>query len=137
MLNSDSAVRVKSEAESGMRIGELARRSGISVRMLRYYEAEGLLTPSRTLAGYRDYDAKDEATLRRIRLLGEAGLTLATIRQLLPCLRSNVPEFEPCDMLRAGLRHEVQQLDTRIGALQRSRRLLAGFLDGLPADTMP
>lgn len=38
-----------------MRIGELARRTGVSERMLRYYEQEGLLRPARTTSGYRDY----------------------------------------------------------------------------------
>jgi DNA-binding transcriptional MerR regulator len=114
-----------------MKIGELSRRSGVSIRMLRYYEAEGLLRPARTNSDYRDYDASSEETLQRIGLLREAGLTLKAIRQLLPCLRSNVPEFEPCDALRAGLRHEVQQINRRIETLRRSQKLLAGFLNGL------
>jgi len=117
-----------------MKIGELSRRTGVSVRMLRYYEGEGLLAPARTGAGYRDYDAAAEVTVRRIRLLGDAGLKLDAIRQLLPCLLSDKPEFTPCAALRAGLAREVRELDERIGALTRSRRMLAGFLQNLPAE---
>ncbi|MGO4714729.1 MerR family transcriptional regulator [Bradyrhizobium sp. 2TAF24] len=117
-----------------MKIGELSRRTGVSVRMLRYYETEGLLAPARTGAGYRDYDAAAEVTVRRIRLLGEAGLKLDAIRQLLPCLLSDKPEFTPCATLRAGLAREVRELDERIGALTRSRRMLAGFLHDLPVE---
>ncbi|MGJ5221899.1 MerR family transcriptional regulator, partial [Bradyrhizobium oligotrophicum] len=68
-----------------MKIGELSRRTGVSVRMLRYYEGQGLLAPVRTEAGYRDYGPAEEETVRRIKLLGAAGMTLDTIQQLLPC----------------------------------------------------
>ncbi len=67
-----------------MKIGELSRRTGVSVRMLRYYEGEGLLAPPRTDSGYRDYGPAEEETVRRIKMLGAAGMTLETIQQLLP-----------------------------------------------------
>ena len=38
-----------------MKIGDLAQRTGVSVRMLRFYEAQGLLSPARNAAGYRLY----------------------------------------------------------------------------------
>ena len=63
-----------------MKIGELSRRTGVSVRMLRYYEGEGLLAPQRTESGYRDYGPAEEQTVRRIKLLGAAGMTLETIQ---------------------------------------------------------
>ena len=115
-----------------MKIGELSRRSGVSVRMLRYYEQQGLLQPRRTASGYRDYPPEAEATLRGVALLREAGLTLDTVRQLLPCLQSQ-RHFTPCDSLRRVLGEEMDALDARIAALARSRQLLAGFLAGLPA----
>ena len=68
-----------------MKIGELSRRTGVSVRMLRYYEGEGLLAPLRTNSGYRDYGLAEEETVRRIKMLGGAGMTLETIKRLLPC----------------------------------------------------
>lgn len=114
-----------------MKIGELSRRSGVSIRMLRYYEAEGLLTPSRTSGGYRTYDDAAEETLTRIRLLSSAGLTLESIRRLLPCVRSDQPTFTPCAELRAILHRQVELIDTRMDTLNRSRRILAGFLDDL------
>jgi DNA-binding transcriptional MerR regulator len=98
--------------------------------MLRYYEDEGLLEPSRSASGYRDYDAAAEETVRRVRMLVDAGLTLKTIRQLLPCVRSN-KTFVPCDELRALLNTQVELLTTRIDALDQSRRILSGFLGDL------
>ena len=112
-----------------MKIGELSRRTGISVRMLRYYEAEGLLVPARTGSGYRDYGPTEEKTVRRIRTLGSAGMTLDTIRQLLPCVRSDHPAFVPCSDLRRILTEQVDLLDQRIGNLVHSRSVLAGFLE--------
>ena len=83
-----------------MKIGELSRRTGVSVRMLRYYEGEGLLAPQRTDSGYRDYGPAEEETVLRIKMLGSAGMTLETIQRLLPCVKNNHPDFKPCDDLR-------------------------------------
>ena len=96
--------------------------------MLRYYEAEGLLAPQRTDSGYRDYGPTEEETVRRIKMLGAAGMTLETIQQLLPCVRSNDPEFTPCNNLRRILAEQVGLIDERIETLSQSRTILAGFL---------
>ncbi len=96
--------------------------------MLRYYEADGLLQPQRTDAGYRDYGPAEEETVRRIKLLGSAGMTLGTIQQLLPCVQSDYPAFTPCEDLRRILNEQVSILDERIQTLSRSRTILAGFL---------
>ncbi|MGJ4999515.1 MerR family transcriptional regulator [Bradyrhizobium sp. HKCCYLS3077] len=111
-----------------MKIGELSRRTGVSIRMLRYYEGEGLLAPQRMSSGYRDYGPEDEEAVRRIKLLGSAGMTLETIKQLLPCVRNTRPDFRPCDNLRRILAQQVGLLDQRIEALSQSRTILAGFI---------
>jgi DNA-binding transcriptional MerR regulator len=111
-----------------MKIGELSHRTGVSVRMLRYYEAEGLLSPPRTDAGYRDYGQAEEETVRRIQLLGTAGMTLGTIKQLLPCVTSRDAAFVPCNDLRRILTEQVDLLDRRIETLTESRTILTGFL---------
>ncbi|MFD3444483.1 MerR family transcriptional regulator [Microbacteriaceae bacterium 4G12] len=69
-----------------MRIGDLASRTGVSVRSLRYYEEQGLLTSSRTSSGQRIYEA---AAIHRVDLVQQlfgAGLSSRTIAQLLPCV---------------------------------------------------
>lgn len=116
-----------------MRIGELARRAGVSERMLRYYEQAGLLRPTRTDAGYRDYgDAELEAALR-IRLLSASGLKIEAIRVLLPCMVEGPDVFMPCDEIRATLHQEVEKLDEKLRGLRESRRIVASFLKGLDA----
>ena len=114
-----------------MRIGELSRRTGVSVRMLRYYEDEGLLAPPRTEAGYRDYGPAEQETVLRIRMLGAAGMTLETIQQLLPCVTNNNPDFRPCNELRKILAQQVGLIDERIETLSQSRTILAGFLSSV------
>jgi DNA-binding transcriptional MerR regulator len=114
-----------------MKIGELSRRTGVSVRMLRYYEGEGLLAPQRTDSGYRDYGPAEEQTVRRIKMLGSAGMTLETIQQLLPCVKNNRPDFQPCDNLRKILVQQVGLIDERIETLSQSRTILAGFLSSV------
>src|SRR5919206_2272820 len=71
------------------RVGELARRTGVSVRALHYYDEIGLLSPSRrTEAGHRLYCAEDVVRLQQIRSLRALGFGLEEIRE---CL--NDPSF--------------------------------------------
>ncbi|MEV3861319.1 MerR family transcriptional regulator [Streptomyces sp. NPDC050095] len=120
-----------------MQIGELSRRSGVSVRMLRYYETEGLLNPDRTPAGYRVYADTDVQAVGRIRMLSAAGLTLDVIQRLLPCVRSDAPDFDPCPVLRAGLRQQIETLDGKMAELAESRGMLADYLHALESPTPP
>lgn len=114
-----------------MQIGTLSRRTGVSIRMLRYYEQEGLLTPKRQVSGYRDYGQDDESAVRRIQMLSNAGLKLDAIRRILPCVIDEKPNFHPCNDLRALLRVERQKIDERIATMQSSREVLSRYLDDL------
>ncbi|MBD1554449.1 MerR family transcriptional regulator [Pseudomonas typographi] len=120
-----------------MRIGELAQRTGISERMLRYYEQQGLLQPARTGSGYRDYKGTHVQAAQRIRMLSAAGLKIEAIRVLLPCMIDNSPAFEPCQQVRAALRQEVEKLDEKLRHLRQSRQIVASFLAGVDANREP
>jgi DNA-binding transcriptional MerR regulator len=111
-----------------MRIGELARRSGISERMLRYYEQEGLLRPIRTESGYRDYSAGDVKTAQRIRSLSATGFKIEIISILLPSILDIEPCFLPSEEVRAALRQEVEKLDEKLRHLNESRHIVVGYL---------
>ncbi|WP_079403278.1 MerR family transcriptional regulator [Streptomyces sp. 3211] len=69
-----------------MRIGELARRTGVSPRSLRYYEDQGLLTSSRSDAGQRHYADAAVQRVTLIRQLFDAGLSSRVIATVLPCV---------------------------------------------------
>ncbi len=111
-----------------MRIGELARVTGVSARLLRYYEEQGLLRPARTTAGYREYGEQDTVRVWQIRSLLAAGLTTRVIAELLPCATGPVPVLEACPNLLATLRGELADLDARIDDLTCSRRALSRYL---------
>ncbi|MGU7842433.1 MerR family transcriptional regulator [Burkholderia sp. AW33-5] len=114
-----------------MRIGELARRTGISERMLRYYEHEGLLNPKRTESGYRDYGSEEERCALRIRTLTAVGLKINSIRLLLPCVLGEKPVFHPCAQGRALLRSEVEKLDVKLRELSETREVVVSLLKAI------
>lgn len=116
-----------------MRIGILSRRTGVSVRMLRYYEQEELLRPDRRPSGYRDYDETDVETVNHIRQLNEAGLKLDIIRRFLPCVTGSRPDFDPCPSLQAAFENEIDSLQEKIARLESSRDLLSGHLKRMMA----
>jgi DNA-binding transcriptional MerR regulator len=100
-----------------MRIGELAARTGVSVRALRYYEEHGLLVSERSPSGQRHYpdDAVDRVQL--IQQLYAAGLTSRAIAELLPAAADGVATPELLERLSA----ERGRLDRRIGDLVSAR----------------
>lgn len=77
--------------EDAVRIGELASRTGVDPRLLRYYERQGLLHPAREANGYRDFDEADVAAVLWIRRLLGAGLSTATIAEFQACVRYQGP----------------------------------------------
>ncbi|HET6706543.1 MerR family transcriptional regulator [Amycolatopsis sp.] len=111
-----------------MRIGELAERTGVSTRLLRYYEEQGLLTPSRDRNGYRSFDEDAVLRVRQIRRLLGAGLTTEVIASALQCARGAEAHLDLCPELAGVLHRELTAMDARIGALQRRRAVLAGYL---------
>src|SRR5260221_3123248 len=88
------------ESESLVRIGELARRSGVSVRALRYYEDQGLLQSERSSSGQRYYPPSAAETVRFLQDMYAAGLTSRNIAILLPYLETGRCTEENRRMLR-------------------------------------
>ncbi|MFE7135686.1 MerR family transcriptional regulator [Streptomyces sp. NPDC057638] len=109
-----------------MKIGDLARETGVSPRLLRYYEEQGLLVPLRTPSGHRRYGEDAPEVVAHIRALLTAGLSTHVIRDVLPCVEGPGPSFHQCT---AGtLRTQLAGLDGRIAGLMGAREALAGLL---------
>ncbi|MGW8374235.1 MerR family transcriptional regulator [Streptomyces sp. ODS28] len=116
-----------------MRIGELSHRTGVSVRLLRYYEEQGLLHPRRRPSGYREFGEEDVAVVRRIRTLLGAGLGTALIAELLPCMREDGGRLVPtCAGMVEELRAARQQMTSTIEELRASRAALDSVIDAAP-----
>ena len=119
-----------------MRIGELARRAGVAPRLLRYYEEQGLLSPHRTAAGYREYTEADLDVVHHVRTLLAAGLSTATIADLLPCMGADGPRLvASCPELLDDLHRERDRLTAMIDELAAARDGLDAVIAGaVPAD---
>jgi Cd(II)/Pb(II)-responsive transcriptional regulator len=100
-----------------MRIGELAKTTGVDVPTIRFYEQEGLLAaPPRTEAGYRQYGAAHREALQFIRHCRSLDLSLTEIRSLLHYREH--PDFACDDISRLVALH-VDQVHQRINQLQQ------------------
>src|SRR5882724_8244896 len=115
-----------------MRIGELAARTGVPARLLRYYEDQELLAPERAANGYRDYPESFVDRVTQIRGLLDAGVPTRIIGQILPCAEAGticVADASP--ELIATLEGHRAQMDARIACLTRNRDAVDGYLRGL------
>lgn len=110
-----------------MQIGKLAEHTGVSIRMLRYYENAGLLHPTRTKAGYRCFAPQDVDVVKRIVVLNQTGLSLPVIASVLNCVRGGAT---PCETLKSKIREQLTLIDRQVGVLAKSRELLNGLLAG-------
>lgn len=111
-----------------MQIGELSARTGATVRMLRYYENQGLLHPRRTAAGYRIYAETDVDRVARIRCMLSAALPAGVVGTALTFLLDGpvIPALpEDRARLAATLQAELDVLAEKVAALQHSMGLLA------------
>jgi DNA-binding transcriptional MerR regulator len=114
-----------------MRIGELSTRTGVSRRLLRYYEEQGLLRPGRSHNGYREYADTDVIAVQHIRSLLAAGLPTTVIAELLHCLHddehgSSTPS--PCPGMVSRLLEQQRRLADSVSQLRVSQRALDSLL---------
>ena len=111
---------------SAMTIGRLAKRTGVNIDTIRYYERNRLLPePARRLSGYREYGPADVARLRFIMRAKDLGFSLAEIAELL--LLS--ADRDVRGVKRRAEAH-LEQVEHKIKELQRVRRASAGTFPG-------
>lgn len=121
-----------------MRIGELARRVGVAPRLLRYYEEQGLLRPRRSSSGYREYGEADVDVVHHVRTLLGAGLSTATIAELLPCMGADGPRLiASCPELLDDLQRERDRLTAMIDELTGTRNGLDAVIATAVPDELP
>ncbi|MEV8361978.1 MerR family transcriptional regulator [Streptomyces niveus] len=109
-----------------MRIGELARRTGVTTRALRYYEEQSLLTAERSASGQRHYAETAVDRIHLIRQLYAAGLSSKTIAELTPCVIDGKATPELLQRLAA----ERDHLDRHIAGLAQTRDRLDSVIAG-------
>ncbi len=110
----------------GLAIGALARRTGLAVSAIRYYEAQGLISPWRNAGGQRRYQRADIRRLSFVMIAQQFGLTLPEIREVLSGLPGNrTPTPQDWKSISERLR---THLDQRIDTLMRLRDNLDGCI---------
>lgn len=118
-----------------MHIGEAARASGMSAKMIRHYESLGLIPAgNRTAAGYRIYNERDVHVLRFIRRARHLGFSLDQIRVLLSLWQD---ETRASEQVKALALEHVRELEVRITELTAMRDTLRHLAASCAGDARP
>ncbi|MEU3353304.1 MerR family transcriptional regulator [Streptomyces sp. NPDC037389] len=115
-----------------MRIGELSERTGVSARLLRYYEQQGLLGSERDSNGYRRYHPAAVQRVHRIRELLDAGMTTEVIRTLLPCAQGG-PGLLTCSHSVRVVDDQLARVEEQMAELERKKEALRGVSRAMEA----
>ncbi|MGI8705190.1 MAG: MerR family transcriptional regulator [Sphingomicrobium sp.] len=120
---------------AGLSIGELARRTGINIETIRYFEKVGFLdTPSRTPGGHRVYTDRHERVLRFIKRARELGFTPEEVRAM---LNLGGPADACCDEVREIALEHLEQVRNKIADLAKIERLLASTVERCSGGHVP
>lgn len=115
----------------GWRVGELAKRVGLTIRTLHHYDQIGLFSPSQTTeSGHRLYSEADVRTLQQIMSLKQLGFALEEIRAMI----SN-PAYDPVAVLNLHLSRLDEQIDTLVTLRDRVHSIRAELQVGRPVSS--
>ena len=118
-----------------MNIGQAAKASGVSAKMIRYYEQTGLIPPAvRKDSGYRDYSDADVHMLRFIRRARDLGFAVVEINALLGLWRDR--SRQSADVKRVAATH-IEALREKIASLQQRVDTLQELVDCCAGDNRP
>ena len=118
-----------------MNIGEAAKSSGVSAKMIRHYESLGLFPQaSRTESGYRQYTDKEIGTLRFIRQSRDLGFSLEQIRELLGLWQNRRRSSR---QVRALAQAHLEELDAKLRELQEMKATLEHLVHCCHGDDRP
>lgn len=116
-------------------IGEAARLSGISARMVRHYEGLGLLGEvHRTESGYRQYTPADVHTLRFIKRSREMGFSMEQVAELVDLWHNR---RRTSSSVKRIAQNHLEELERRIAAMQGMQRTLAHLVHCCQGDQRP
>jgi MerR family copper efflux transcriptional regulator len=118
-----------------MNIGEASKASGVTAKMIRYYESVNLIPPvERSGAGYRRYSQRDLDTLRFIRRARDFGVPMDRVKLLVGLWQDN---DRPSREVKAIALRQVAELDAKIAELTAMRDALAALADSCRGDSRP
>ncbi|MCI3208518.1 MULTISPECIES: MerR family transcriptional regulator [Pandoraea] len=110
-----------------LKIGELARATGVSIRAIRHYDDHGLLTSTRSGNGYRAFQPVAITQVRQIQRLIATGFSLEEIRSFPDCMRL-IEGAKACKEISETQRKRLAALEQQIADLERRRARLRSML---------
>lgn len=120
---------------TGLSIGEIARRTGVHIETVRYFEKVGLLdAPDRTEGGHRVYSDHHLRALGFIKRARDLGFTPREVRAI---LHLGGPGKACCDEVRALALHHLEQVRSKMADLARFERLLASTVERCSGGHVP
>ncbi|MFQ6242693.1 Cu(I)-responsive transcriptional regulator [Sinorhizobium meliloti] len=118
-----------------MNIGELSKASGVSSKMIRYYEQIGLTRPAlRTVSSYRVYGDKDVHTLQFVRRARDLGFSVKQIKELLALWGDR--SRNSADVKAVALEH-IAELESKIAAIEEMTKTLKHLASHCHGDDRP
>jgi DNA-binding transcriptional MerR regulator len=121
-----SDANTTADSTAPLKIGEVARLSGIGIEALRFYERGGLLgRPGRTASGYRVYD---QAVLHRLDFIKRAQILGFSLDEIKRIIADKQAGKSPCREVREIVRHRLAELDERMKEMRRYRNELGAAL---------
>lgn len=125
-MRHDGRAAARATATAGLTVGEVARRSGVAISTLHFYETQGLLSSSRNSGNHRRYPRDVLRRVAVIKVAQRVGIPLAHIRQALATLpEGRTPTAKDWQRLSSAWR---QELDARITQLTQLRDQLSGCI---------
>ena len=120
---------------AGLSIGDLARRTGVHIETIRYFEKVGMLdTPDRTAGGHRVFDDGHLRTLKFIKRARELGFPPKEVRTLLDL---GGPAEACCDEVREIAVHHLEEVRSKIDDLTRLERHLTATVERCSGGHVP
>ena len=134
-LPTDASTRMTAASIAAVNIGSAAEQSGVSAKMIRYYESLGLLGKvRRTDSGYRQYSQTEVHVLRFIKRARDLGFSMAEIAELVSLWNNR--RRTSASVKRIAQKH-ADELAQRIAALQEMQRTLTHLIHGCHGDSRP
>jgi len=107
--------------DAGLQVGEIAARTGVSVRSIRYYEQTGLLYSTRRSNGYREFPPSTVERVKAIRDLLEVGFTIDEVSSVSSCLHAIGVNANCCEQTVAIYRDKLAKIDHQVRTLLQLR----------------
>ncbi|GAB4242405.1 MAG: Hg(II)-responsive transcriptional regulator [Acidobacteriota bacterium] len=112
---------------AGLKIGEVARRAGVNLQTLRYYERRGLLPePPRSWSNYRIYS---EEAVTRVKFIKRAQTLGFTLREIAELLDLGAQPDSPCEEVQRRAEEKIRQIEEKIATLDRMRQALLDLVE--------